>query len=98
MGNFKTTVLRKLLKDEENYTGGIYIICNIPFIVRARIIKSHMLREARCILCGKNGRLLKVTVGKPIGKNKCHERTESNKKNHRKILNDVWIQMVWFSD
>jgi hypothetical protein len=63
-------VLRNLLKDEENYTGGIYIICNIPFIVKVRVIKSNMLRKARCILCGKNGRFLKVTFGKPKGKNK----------------------------
>ena len=57
-----------------------------------------MTREARCILCGKNERFLKVTVEKPKGKNKYYERAESNKIDPRKILNDVWIQMVWFSD
>ena len=69
MRNFQITVLRKLLKVEENYTGGISIICKIPFIVRARVIKSNKLREARCILCGKNERFVKVIVGKSKGKN-----------------------------
>ena len=64
MRNFKITVLGKMLKDEENYTGGIYITCYIPFIVKARVIKSNMLREARCVLCGKNERFLKIKCWK----------------------------------
>jgi hypothetical protein len=57
-----------------------------------------VLREARCILCRKNERFLKVMVGKPKGKNTYHERTESNKIEPRKILNEVWFPMLWFSD
>jgi hypothetical protein len=33
-------------------------------------VKSNKLKEARCILCGKNERFLKATVGKSKGKNK----------------------------
>jgi hypothetical protein len=60
-------VLRKLREDDENYTVGTYIICDIPFVVTVRVIKSKMLREARCTLCGKNERFLKIIVGKLKG-------------------------------
>jgi hypothetical protein len=57
-----------------------------------------VLREERCILCGKNERFFKLIFRRPKGKNKYHERGESNKIDNRKILIEFWVQMIWFGE